>query len=261
MTPRPTRRLRTLMICLALLAGPASARAEDPHSGVGDPRLKVVTYDPSAVVSVRGVLGYQMVIEFDPGEKIENVAIGDSVGWQVVPSHRANLLFLKPMERAPPTNMAVITNLRRYAFALSIGSRRARARDLIYSLRFEYPTPATVSVEAVAPVPPQDVNHAYSYEGSPAIIPSRLFDDGHATYFQFRDGEAYPAIFTLDADKGEAVVNSSIHDGYIVIDRLARGFVLRRGKDVARIFNDGYQAVGPGPLSPQPRRKSLWPGP
>jgi type IV secretion system protein VirB9 len=250
-----------LIAAFWLLAAAPLQAAVEPHAGTGDPRLRVVTYDPTEVVAVHGVLGYQMLIEFDPAEKIENVAIGDSVGWQVVPSRRANLLFLKPMERAPATNMEVVTNLRRYAFELDVERSRgaARGRGVVYSLRFDYPAPVVPVIERPGPPPPpQDVNHAYSYEGATANVPSRVFDDGHATYFLFREGEEYPAIFALDADKGEAVVNSSIHDGYIVVDRLARGFVLRRGKDVTHIFNDGFREAQPGPLSPQPRQKARW---
>jgi type IV secretion system protein VirB9 len=252
-------RLTLLCAALWLLAAQPSPAAVEPRAEGGDRRLRVVDYDPTEVVALRGVLGYQMMIVFDPAEKIENVAIGDSLNWQVVPSHTANLLFLKPMGHAPATNMAVVTNLRRYAFALSV--ERGRARDLIYSVRFSYSAPITPVIGRPAPpppAPPQDVNHAYSYEGSSRNVPTRLFDDGHATYFLFREGEEFPAIFTLEPDKGEAVVNSSMRDGYVVVERLAPAFVLRRGKDVTRIYNDGFREPQPGPLSPQPRRKASW---
>ncbi len=256
------KRLAVLIAALGLCAASPLSAAVEPHAGAGDPRLRVVTYDPGEVVAVHGVLGYQMVIEFDPAEKIENVAIGDSVGWQVIPSRKANLLFLKPMEKAPPTNMAVVTNLRRYNFELSVDPRpKGAVKDIVYSLRFDYPAPAVAVVEAPPPEVhhlPQDLNHAYSYEGSVRIVPTRLFDDGQMTYFQFAPGEEYPAILATDPDKGETVVNSSMRDGYIVVDRLAHGFVLRRGKDVTRIYNDGFHEAQPGPLSPRPRRKSGW---
>ena len=254
-------RLVPMLAALVVLATAPLAGAVEPHAGPGDPRLKVVTYDPGEVVNVRGVLGYQILIEFDPAEKIENVAIGDSVGWQVVPSRKANLLFVKPMEKAPPTNMEVVTNLRRYAFELSVLPAASRGRDALYSLRFEYPAPAAAIIDRAPPAPPappRDVNHAYSYEGSARNVPTRLFDDGRATYFRFREGEELPAIFAIDSDKGESVINASMHDGYIVIDHLARGFVLRRGNDVTRIFNDGFAEGQPGPLSPKPRHTSLW---
>ena len=93
------RRALPLAFALTLLAAPAVAVV--PRPGPGDPRIHVVDYDPSAVVELHGALGYQMSIEFDPLEKIENVAIGDSLGWQVTPNRRANIIFLKPMSNGP----------------------------------------------------------------------------------------------------------------------------------------------------------------
>ena len=252
------RALLAPIACVILIATPVAA-AQHPVPGSGDPRLRVVGYDPAQVVEIKAALGYQITIEFDPAERIENVAIGDSLGWQVVPSHRANLLFLKPMDHAPATNMSVVTNLRHYTFELAVrrGPIRADDTDVIYNLRFEYPAPAAPVVVAAPPPPepPRDVNHAYSYQGSVQNLPMRIFDDGHATYFRFAEDATLPAIFAVEADNSEAVVNFHAADGYVVVDRLARGFILRRGKEVTRVFNDGFHDARPGPFSPQPRRK------
>jgi len=244
-----------------MLATSQALAAELPVPVGADPRIRMVPYDPLQVVALTGVLGSQTMIEFEPSEHIENVAIGDSLGWQVIPSRRANLLFLKPMTHAAVTNMTVVTNMRRYTFELTVRRTMARQNDpdVIYSLRFQYPAPLTPIVRAPepeAPKPPQDVNHAYSYQGSVQNLPQRIFDDGHVTYFRFAEETSFPAIFALEADKSEAVVNFRSQDGYLVVDRLARGFILRRGKEETRIFNDGFHEAEPGPLSPRPRSKS-----
>ena len=108
------------------------------------------------------------------------------------------------------------------------------------------------------PAPPVDRNHAYSYQGSAKSLPTQLFDDGQATYFAFGREEDLPAIFAVDPDGGEAVVNSHMRSGYIVIDRLAPGFVLRRGSEVTKVFNDGWQAQQVSALSPKLRPKDPW---
>lgn len=249
------RELLIPVFAVWLAASSVTADAQTP-----DPRLRVMLYDPQRVVPVRVTLGDQMMIEFAPDERVENVALGNSASWQAIPSKQADLLFVKPMDWAPPTNMAVVTNLRRYMFELSVRKPGGSGGDAerLYSLRFEYPPPAAPVAVSPRPAarPPQDVNHAYSYEGSSVNLPSRLFDDGEATYFRFPDGVGLPAIFAREADQSESVVNFHQRDGYIVVDRLARGFVLRRGKDETRIFNDGFREATPGPLSPQPRKRS-----
>jgi type IV secretion system protein VirB9 len=81
----------------------------------------------------------------------------------------------------------------------------------------------------------------YSWDGSTHALPVKVFDDGQDTYFAFRAQEDMPAIFAVDPDGGEAVVNTRQYYGYVVVDRIARGFVLRRGKEVTRIYNDGFR--------------------
>lgn len=261
----------SVFICVVVVAVainvPQSKAAVIPRPGSGDPHIQMVTYSPDEVVLLRATLGYQTLIAFAPGERIENVAIGDSLGWQITPNRKANLLFVKPMNHVPVTNMTVVTNLRYYAFELSVRPGTALKDDLsiVYTLRFEYPEPAVAVVEPEEPTPPpapppppEVVNDAYSYEGSVKTVPTRVFDDHHATYFQFREGEEYPAIFSVDADGGEVVVNSSQRGSYVVVDQIARGFVLRQGSEVTHLYNDGFRESEPGPQSPKPRPKSCW---
>jgi type IV secretion system protein VirB9 len=245
-----------LALALALSAAPAGAVV--PHPGPGDPRIHEVLYDPSEVVELHGALGFQLSLEFDPAERIENVAIGDSLGWQVTPNRKANLLFLKPMALRPDTNMTVVTNLRRYNFELSV-KPHATARSVPFSVRFVYPPPAFATVAPPPPVPPPvDRNHAYSFHGSAKALPDRMFDDGEATYFTFRAQEDLPAIFVVEPDGAESVVNSHMRDGYIVVDRIARGFVLRRGSEVTHVFNDGFHTEQASALSPVRKPKDPW---
>ena len=74
--------IRPLALAAALLLTAAQAGAVVPRPGPGDPRIHVVDFDPAEVVELRSALGFQLSVEFDAGEKIENVAIGDSLGWQ-----------------------------------------------------------------------------------------------------------------------------------------------------------------------------------
>ncbi len=246
-------RAPALAFALALVAAPALAVV--PRPGPGDARIHVVDYDPAAVVELRSALGLQLSVEFDPAEHIENVAIGDSLGWQVTPNRRANLLFLKPMSARPPTNMTVITNLRRYNFQLSV--QRQATRGTPFSVRFLYAEPVVAMIAPPPPPPPPvERNAAYSYDGSTHALPVKVFDDGQDTYFAFRAEEDMPAIFAVDPDGGEAVVNTREYYGYVVVDRIARGFVLRRGSEVTKIYNDGFRVEEASAL--RQRKKDPW---
>ena len=249
-------RTRHAFLLAAWLAVPAVA-AVRPAAGPGDARIRHVRYDPDQVVEIAGTLGYQFPIEFGDGERIENVSIGDGLGWQVTPNHRADMLFLKPMLAHATTNMTVITSLRRYTFALRVVPHGTTAA--LFGLRFDYPVPAMATVQAsagpAAPLPPADVNHAFTYEGSTRNLPERVFDDGRFTYFAFRQAADFPAIFIAEGKKKESMAVTSMRDGLVVVDQLARRFVLRRGDDVTTIINDGYREPVPGPQAPQPAQK------
>lgn len=254
------KRLAALLGVLAIAGAAGAAKASiAPQPGPGDPRIRIVHYDPDQVVELRAAIGYQTTLEFGPGERIENVSIGDGLGWQVTPNHKANLLFVKPLDVRSVTDMTVVTNLRRYVFDLSARRPAPRGdRSLIFRVRFEYPEPFVAVAEprpAPPPQPPRDVNHAYRVEGAAESAPLRVFDDGHATYFTFPRTAEYPAIFAVEADRKEAVVNSATRDGYVVVDRLAGGFVLRRGALVTRIVNDGYREPGGGVAYSKPARR------
>jgi type IV secretion system protein VirB9 len=263
------RKALTALISAAMIgfAVLPSQGALVPRPGSGDPRIYVVDYDPTEVVELHATLGFQTFIEFSPDERIENVAVGEAMGWQITPNRKANLLFVKPLSEVPVTNMTVVTNLRHYAFELSVRPRN-NDKSVIYTLRFLYPEMATATVAAPVTTPPPPpapqlpkiVNDAYSYDGSSKILPTRVFDDGHATYFQFREGEEYPAIFSVDADKSEVVVNSYMREGYVAVDRIAPGFVLRQGSEITHIYNDGFHSAVPGPQSPKRRVKKCWMG-
>jgi len=235
---------RSLLAALALataLAGPVMA-ADAPRPGAVDPRIRTVAYDPDQVVRLTGYFGIQTMLEFAPDERIENVSIGDALGWQVTPNKKANLLFLKPLDRTAATNMTVVTDRRRYVFELVVAGPKATTKDLAYVVRFLVPAPAPVMVAAPPPpAAPVALNSAYAVKGDAAIQPTKVFDDGSATYFAWPAQADLPAVFVVGADGVEGLANAVVRDGYLVVDQLAPKFVLRSGKSSLTVTNGAAQ--------------------
>ncbi len=234
---------------LALLfAVPAASAATLPLPGRTDARLRTAVYDPDQVIRLHGAYGYQTVIEFGEDERLENVSIGDSQGWQVTPNRRANLLFVKPLEGAAhPTNMTVITNGRRYSFELAASAPSGPDDpDLTFALRFRYPEEEAARAAAArraAQPPPATapkLNLAFRYSGAPALAPAHVYDDGEATHFTFRRTASAPAIYALNAAGEESLVNYRVAGDDLVVQSLAPTFVLRSGKQTGYVRNDGY---------------------
>ena len=213
-----------------------------PALGANDDRVRTRLYDENTVVPIPGHERFQSTIAFAADEHIENIAVGDSMAWQVTPNKRANLLFLKPVLPQARTNMTVATDKRLYMFDLIATDKTS---GWLYTLRFTYPTPApspaapakTVSAD---PSPrDQDVNFAWELKGDKRLFPSHVFDDGHAIYLNFAQGGAIPAILAVDPDGTEGPVNYAVRGDAIVVDGMAKQLVLRTGEKVATLTNVG----------------------
>jgi type IV secretion system protein VirB9 len=241
------RSLAAFLILLAPLAQAAAQPAPAMPAAATDKRIKTVRYDPNGIVRLTGRLGYQTVIQFDPNERIENVSIGDSMGWQVTPNRRATLLFLKPVEPSA-TNMTVVTTLRQYFFDLKVASEDKPTEPAVYVLRFQYPAPPEPPKAAPPPPPPPPppvANTNYSRKGSMKIAPTRIWDDGRFTYFEFGDEMEPPAIASVGPDGREGLVNSRTDGRLIIVDVVASAFVLRHGAEKLTVTNDARaQAKG-----------------
>ncbi|MBA2467122.1 MAG: TrbG/VirB9 family P-type conjugative transfer protein [Sphingomonas sp.] len=222
--------MKRLIACLGLWA--ALTAETYPEPGPLDPHIQRVLFEPEQVVALKGALGWQIMIEFGADERIENVSIGDAQAWQVTPNKRARMLFLKPLIKNASTNMTVVTSQRRYAFELSTGPRQ---RNTPWVLNFYYPPPVVEAIAEPPPLPPVQLDFSYRIAGDPSLLPSRVWDDGRQTYFEFAEATAIPAIFAGGPGKDESLVNVAMRDRVAVAQQLETRFTLRSGKRVATV--------------------------
>lgn len=223
--------MRKSLVLLALLAAPPAlplVAQVQPQAGAGDPRIQAVNYDPDQVVILYGAPGYQVTVEFGPDEQIENVAVGDSGAWQVTPNRRGDHLFVKPVQSGVATNMTVVTSVRVYLFELA--PLYGPSSEMAYRVRFQYPggeeEPAADEAAAA-------VEGRYKLGGARALRPSKIADDGRHTYIEWPADRALPAVYAVDAEGQESLVNGAMRDDLFVIDGVARRLVFRIDRDVA----------------------------
>lgn len=239
------------LIILPLLSSPALAeRAARP--GTADARIKSYTYHENDVYYLKGHYGFTMVIEFSPKEKVDSISIGDSEAWQVIPGSRKNMIYIKPLEQNAETNMTVLTSKRIYTFELAADKAATpKSRDLTFRVKFRYPEEETLELANFGSKPTSKYNPLdgadasawnfdYSYAGDRGLRPKRVFDDGTFTYFEFSKPGATPAIFSVDNEGNESLVNFNVEGSYIIVNSTGRQFTLRDGDTTTCIFNDGY---------------------
>ena len=211
--------------------------ASIPRGVAADHRVKVVQYDPNNITVLKSRFGYQTQITFAANETVQSVSIGDSLAWQAVPAN--NHLFVKPVAEST-TNMTVLTNLNSYNFQLDSSNAQVSPT---YKLQFTYPEGGfdqTGNTNSVATFDPAKLNWQYSFTGDKALSPIAAFDNGQFTYLEFKqDGlSRIPAIFIVDKNRHETLVNYHVQGKYVVVNTVAKQFTLRNGDAVTSIYND-----------------------
>jgi len=254
---------RLLFITLLL---PALAWAElTPPKGRLDTRVRVADYSPAEVYKIRTFYGVSTHVQFGPNETMTDVALGDKDAWEVEP--RKSHLFIKPKAQKADTNLTVVTNKRVYQFALVVEPRGKGTDktwnnpDLVYSLSFRYPddeamglTAQATAAEArvmrsevrakLAEAKKRDENRDYWVAGSEEVSPTAARDDGRFIYLTFSGNRDMPAVYAVDNEGNESLINTNVEGNEIVVQRMVRTLMLRKGKAVASVVNKSFDLSG-----------------
>lgn len=242
------------MTVVPLLASSQAIASQQPRFLGTEKKFRSFIYNPNEVYRYLGHYTYQGFIEFEAGETIGTISMGDPTLWLF--EHLGNRLFLKPVgEDNSETNMTVITSKKIYHFELTAKEATGIDDDeLIFVAKFSYPDEADKNIVQFPKKPKSDepdmrnlsrYNFSYQYTGEPAIAPVKVFDNGEFTYFQFPTKSAeIPAIFTVDSAGFESLVNFRSAGDYIIVERMAPQFTLRSGPDIVCVYNSNMYING-----------------
>jgi type IV secretion system protein VirB9 len=242
-----------LGLVAALQVGAVRAEAL-PLQGRLDPRIRMAPYSRDQVYRLYGYVGYEIDLEFSPGEKFLGLGAGDIEGISFVA--QGSHLFLKPKAAVVDTNLTILTNLREYEIEYTASARRPSPdeEDVMYAVRFTYPQAPSRSVaRRQAALVQHDLKHAaqsrahnydYWYCGSPSLKPIVAWDDGVQTHLRFGGKSEQPAVFVRNDDGSESLLNFTMQGGDVVIERVARRIILRRGKLAGCVVNRGFTGSG-----------------
>ncbi|MBN3780520.1 TrbG/VirB9 family P-type conjugative transfer protein [Burkholderia sp. Ac-20345] len=184
------------------------------------------------------------------------VTVPPAAEWLICAAKDTNRIWVKPLGNARFNNLELVTNKRVYSFEFE--ARRAVPKQAYdsdtYRVVFDYPKP----IRANGMPAPEDVLASRMHdtlpavknwkdytmqalEGGEAIAPTQAFDDNRLTYFLLPGNRDLPTVWVVGADGSERQVDSNIDPktGYLVVHETARRFLLRLGKAVVGIWNDG----------------------
>lgn len=250
------------------------------QSQPSDPRLRELLYDSRAVVTVPVKRGVVTHVVLDADEAITEVGAGlggdcskADAAWCVAAQAGGRHIFVKPKSGAgAPNNLAVVTDRRTHAFRFVV-LPDDDARLPVYRLvvKAAPPKPASTPSPAIAALPvmplpliapqpsPEELiaerlqtpaqlqNSNYSIAegaGSQDIVPALIFDDGRFTYIRFPGNREVPAVFHVQPDGSETLVNARMEDDLLVVDRVSRRLMLRAGQAVVGVWNEAFDLDG-----------------
>ena len=211
------------ILVLVLSAGLAAAEAV-PRGGRNDARVRIATFEEGQVYRLSVSLIHVTSIEFGEGETIRSIIAGDTEGFEIdgVPGGRA--FAIKPLARGVHTNITVYTNRRSYYFTV-----REATSPTFYVVQFHYPEDNRPARGAIARAAP---NYNYGASDRTEFTPTRVWDDGTFTYFQFPRNAPVPAIFRYSGGRERTVNTGADQDGVIRVSGVNRDWVLRLGEEV-----------------------------
>ncbi|MBL8388623.1 MAG: TrbG/VirB9 family P-type conjugative transfer protein [Hydrogenophaga sp.] len=267
------------LVLVPLTLAPLHASAAQPNDKA-DPRLREVVYDANAVVTVPVKRGMVTLVEFDPGEVIAEVAVGQGgdcsktdAAWCVAAQPGGRHLYVKAKSSADaPNNLAVITDRRSHTLRFVVLSDSDR-QPPVYRLAIRSPKPAAATpsladreqaaLANLPPIPPPPtaqqivaerlaakpsvLNTQYALAegaGSADIVPTLVYDDGRFTYLRFPGNREVPAVFHVLGDGSETLVNARMEDDTLVVDRVSRRLILRAGSAVVGLWNEAFDLEG-----------------
>ena len=174
-------------------------------------------------------------------------------------------LVVPPTLKEWQTNLIVVTSKRNYSFILTLGGGEKGRRQNTYRLSFEYPTEKVAQDTVIAAKATEKAKLAkakidtasqievknWKYvqqvgKDSRNIAPYRAWDNGRFTFLSFKKNSEIPAIFMVSETGQETLVNINIdinHPDTVIIQRIAKQFVLRLDDSVVGITNQGFNTL------------------
>ncbi|MDP8042531.1 P-type conjugative transfer protein VirB9 [Pasteurella atlantica] len=268
-----------LYLSLSILFSTQSFALDKPKTSRYDDRMQYINYNANDVTEIKAKDGFVTAISFANNEEVKDIAIGFDRGWEIVDSNNHLYLkpnavgdgdnIIEPKIKDWDTNLIVTTNKRYYAFDLKLINKN----DSAYLMKFAYPKEerekalkqkqlerakaeekllAKRKVEYEKSINsklnkftiPKNWDYVMQVgKDSRTIAPVFAYDDGTRTYLGFDSTKSIPSVFYYQGNQ-EMISNVSMKTqgqyAVVVIHKTAVRFILRSGKQVVGIINNGF---------------------
>ncbi len=271
--------LRSLILAVAMTCSLFAHAEITPIPSTIDPRFQKLKYTTD-IIKIQARVGRVLEIELSPKENDIKFAIGDRNAWII--ATEGNKFYLKPKAAFGDTNLKLWSTKSDRKYWFDIVMAKDGNKVVPYQLTFDYPPdppapPPAINPEIMAiqlaaqqkqdvenhlgsslPVQSQSqeqgddeleprervINGNYGIIGPEELTPTSVYDNGETTAITFAPNNPMPTIFAKEADGSEARVNFNVENDILIVHRVARKFMLRRGTAVACLINGSFNATG-----------------
>ncbi|APJ05287.1 TrbG/VirB9 family P-type conjugative transfer protein [Silvanigrella aquatica] len=160
-------------------------------------------------------------VQFDPGESITNIQIGDATRWIInvknTDGQTNSHVFLKPIVEKITTNLIISTDKRQYIINL-----KSDKKKYFNKVAFYYQDKETKLSTVFTDIPSKSKYNYYIRGDKTSWTPVEIRTDGRKTFIQlpekFFNSPDFPTVYSLDSDGAESQVNKRIYKNWIIID-------------------------------------------
>lgn len=211
-----------LLFGVALLAAHSPALAQS--FGGGDERVRSITYTEGGQFALETPPGGTISVLLAPGERIESVAVDAPDAFPVTVAPSGDAFAVRVLGTSLQTAIDVRSDRHAYHFRLVSGP--GAGPTLVARMVYDKPapfSPGLTPVHLIASAP----NVSWRTGGSRVLRPLRISDDGTYITIEWDAEQPIPAVFTIDANGKEAMVNGYMRDNRFTIDRVYPKLVFR----------------------------------
>ena len=237
----------------ALMVGLPARAAATPYVMPQSSRIVVFNYSRYRTYTILTRPMSVTDIQLAPGEKLESLAVGDSVQW--ITALAPGNILIKPVKSGLFTSATIITNERVYEVTLRSGPLTGRWYQQV---SWQYPQILLYNQEVAAHRArarkrarrrrhdlmagevgnPARLNFDYTVRGRAAFRPRVVFDNGVWTWIHLPDhSQVTPALFIRRHNGHYALTRYVVKGHYLIVQRTFHRAVLRQGGHRVTIVN------------------------
>lgn len=251
-----------VLASIAFLVGASGASAQQIATPVnGDTRLVTFDFDPDVTYLILTRPKSVTNVMLSPGEQVQSLVAGDTINFVFQVSASREHIFIKPKFEGMNTTATLVTSKAVYQIILRSANETGKwhqrvtwnnpnmvLEDVVSTNRPQSTaTPHTQGSPAVLGSSPtalviEKLNFKYLITGDESLRPAQVFDDGIRTYFRVPSTmQEMPALFAY-RDNEATLVNYTVTDGYLIAQGIGGTFVLKLGKQEARVEKEGKKS-------------------